>query len=161
MQAYMQFLQLMQREADDVTVLLAALEREADAIVARDGSAIEAAAAAKQALLPRLEHAAGERAALLNAAGHTPDRQGLEAFFATAEGEIAERLTQTWEALRQQLEACRNKNIANGQALDGSRRQTEQALSLLLGQKADSDTTLYGSDGGTVKSRGNHSYAKV
>ena len=51
--------------------------------------------------------------------------------------------------------------MANGQALEGSRHQTEQALSLLLGQKVQGGTTLYGSDGGTVKTRGNHSYAKV
>ncbi len=165
MQAYAQFLQLMQREAADVALLLQTLDRETAAIASGDGQALEAAAAAKQELLPRLEQAASERAALLAAAGHTPNREGLEAYFAaataTAGDELAGNLNTTWAALREQLEACQNKNMANGQALEGSRRQTEQALSLLLGQKVQGDTTLYGSDGGTVKTRGNHSYAKV
>lgn len=154
-----QFQQLMQREAEDVARLLQALEEENNAITARDAAAIDRAVLAKQDVIPKLESHAAERARLLNDAGFSADRDGMYAYLDSVDAGLMEPLKQQWEALREQLQACQDKNRINGQALEASRQVTQQVISLLLGQQPG--TTTYGRDGSTKHSLGNHSYAKV
>lgn len=154
-----QLLAMMQRESEAVGRLLALLRAEEQALAERKVDEIERITGEKQALLGDLESFGQARERLLSAAGLSADREGFEALLARADTGIKSELDSAWSALRDDLAACQEQNLKNGQVLEANRRLANDVLSILLGNREN--TELYGRDGTTTQGRGNHTYAKA
>ncbi len=157
--SYSPFTELLKREAQAVAALCEVLQGEHAALVERDATAMESTAVRKGQLVEQLNGLGEQRAALLAAAGLSPDKAGFEALLVKASGEGEEALQHQWQQLREKLQHCQQQNQVNSQLLEAGRRHAEEALSLLRGQGPISE--IYGQDGARNGGGGSRSYAKV
>jgi flagella synthesis protein FlgN len=155
------FHHLIQNEKEQVSRLLALLKQEEAALVKRDVDGMEKAVAEKQLVIAELEKLAVERSNVLVVNGFSDDKQGFEGYLSSLDEASSSTVQQQWEELQELLRTCQHQNQANGQILESSRRNTEKALSLLIGRAGESDTRLYNEKGTTNRSIGSKSHVKV
>jgi len=156
-----QLQQLIQGEKELVANLLELLKHEEQVLVKRDVDGIEKAVAAKQLIISELEKLAVERSNVLKNNGCSDDKEGFEGYLSQLDERTSTALEQEWEQLQELLKSCQDQNQVNGHILDSSRRNTEKALSLLVGKGEEGDTRLYDEKGATDKSIGGQSHVKV
>ena len=102
-----------------------------------------------------------ERSKLLINKGFTDDKQGFDAYLSSLAEDYSSVVEQTWLELQELLRACQDQNLTNGQILENSRRNTEKALSLLVGKGEEGDIDLYDEKGSTHRPFGGQSHVKV
>lgn len=128
--------------------LLALLEEEFQALAQRDLVALESLLGGKQILLKQLDQHAQHRSTLLRAAGLSNDLAGLQQYAAgQAEGQ---ELLAASARLSELIEACKQRNVRNGQIIQASQIGTSRVLNLLQG--SSSAPTLYNSRGSQTRS---------
>lgn len=159
-EGYRRLDELMGRESECVSRLLAVLQREHDALKVRDSSVLDGVVAEKQALMAELEGCGEERFELLRQAGFMADRTGLEAYLDQAEGGLRQRLTAGWEQLQDGLRQCRAQNQTNGMLLESNRHHVKKALAVLTGGQPQ-DVELYDKHGGISPGNGAHAVLKA
>lgn len=157
-QQYQQFEQVLQAEARKAGELVELLEREQDFLVRREVDSLNAVVAEKEKQLVELEKLAAERAALLQQAGYSPDRDG---FLALLNTDQSGRLRELWESVEALLKRCRYQNQVNGKVLEIGRIQARQLLALLLGRDNESSSELYDQSGNTSSSYGQNPAFRV
>ena len=137
-----QLAKLMDQEIEAAGTLLEALQAETQAL-GRDPEALEQAALRKQALVTGMEALHQQRCDLLQRAGCTPSRSGLEQFL--GKFDVGNRLQRRWQRLLELTESCRDANLSNGAAVELSRLHLRQALAIMHGQSPQ--TVTYGASG--------------
>lgn len=156
---------LLEREATAAGRLHELLEREQAALLGNDASLLEQVVAEKQACVAELEAGAGERAALLRAAGLPADAGGMESCIqsCTACGSCDTAgdadLATLWRKTSTLLRDCREMNQRNGGVIETNRRHAARALAILRGQSGNPG--LYGPAGEARADSRSQSLAKA
>lgn len=151
-----QLAKLMDQEIAAANALLQALQAETDAL-GRDPEALEQAAARKQELVTNMEALHQQRCAMLQAAGCSPSRSGLEQFLQRFD--VEDRLLGRWQRLLDVTEQCRDANLSNGAVVELSRLHLRQALALMHGHSPQ--TVAYGAGGESVAAGSSRVIAKA
>lgn len=110
--------------------LLAVLETEYAVVMERDTAELERVIDRKRGLIEALEELQQQNVAILGVAGIGGDRRGMEEAIGRCGTTAAET---AWQAMRDKILACERQNTINGKLLESSKRVTQQALSILLG----------------------------
>ncbi|MBT8136696.1 MAG: flagellar protein FlgN [Gammaproteobacteria bacterium] len=134
-----------------------ALAGEREALRAVDPAALDAATARKHDCIEGLSALDGERRQLCATAGVTTDRSGMEHLLLQADP--AGALTDSWNQLLGQLEACREANTSNGVIVRLQKRRVTEALGLLHGEAANN--AVYGDTGEVDENAGTHVHAEI
>jgi flagella synthesis protein FlgN len=138
--------------------LLSCLETERSALTARDMNALQVSTGEKLDHTRRLEQLELQREALITQLGFDTDPDSLQRCFRSQPG--AAKLTQLWQQVLNNIEACQTCNLTNGGILESSRQHIEQALCILRGQT--DNATLYNPAGGnTATDLGQRELGKV
>lgn len=137
-----QLAKLMDQEIETAQTLLETLQDETQAL-GRDPEALERAALRKQDLVSRMEGLHEQRCALLQRAGCSASRTGLEEFIGRFDH--GKRLHTRWLRLVEITEHCRDANLSNGAAVELGRLHLRQALAVMHGQSPQ--TVTYGASG--------------
>lgn len=140
--------ELLNTAVRESVLLETALERETRALASRDLEALHQAVATKHQTAQALEQVTREQAALLQAGGFDPDRQGMETCLRAWDHEGSAR--PLWGRLQDSIERCRRHNQINGAEVQTQQHQVQQALQILRGE--DARTELYDPRGRTVAS---------
>ncbi len=137
--------------------LLKSLEDEQTLIVCRDTDALARITSEKERDITELQTLAKARARLLQAAGRSPDRSGVEDYLrgCDPDGTLYARTRERDRVLSR----CQRLNRINGGILELTRRGVEQALALLH-HRATEDGT-YGPAGRPVGQTGSRSLCKA
>ncbi len=137
--------------------LLACLDAERNALIARDVDTLETTVREKLDHAQTLERLEARREELVLALGYRNDGEGLQQCF--RDQPRAERLSELWTRLLGNIEACRAGNLANGGILESGRQNVEQALCILRGQNGA--PAVYAPDGEARASLGQRELGKV
>ena len=130
----------------------AVLQREQQALIAGDIDKLLPVVEEKTRLAASLNRFAEQRQRVLNAAGLSNDRKGLEAWLAAQPSMGKDR--EGWNQLLALTGAAQSLNDSNGKLIAMRIQHNQQALNVLL--SAANQTALYGPDGQTKSSgRGN------
>lgn len=123
--------------------LVNVLEQEQDALAEGRFEELPPLAFDKDAAAGRVAAASKRRSELLERLGVKNERRAIETWIrAQADATLA----QTWSAILRFAEAGRTLNNSNGLMVEERLRNTQQAISVLMGQSAGA-STLYGRDG--------------
>lgn len=128
--------------------LLALLEEEFQALAQRDLVALESLLGGKQILLKQLDQHAQHRSALLRSASLSNDLAGLQQY--AAGQDEGQALLAVSARLNELIEACKQRNVRNGQIIQASQIGTSRVLNLLQG--SSSAPALYNSRGSQTRS---------
>jgi flagella synthesis protein FlgN len=150
--------QILRREIKDVQGLVETLGQEYEALRQRDADNLDKVVVLKEQQLETLNALAGERAELLREAGFAADRSG---FGAVLDADSSGTLRTLWQSVEEALQQCQQQNQLNGKLLDVSKQQTQELLSLLLGNEAGGRTGLYDESGKTSTSFNRNTSIKV
>lgn len=150
---------LIQREVDSLAVLLVLLNEEHAALKVKDTDGVVSISERKRGQIELLEACAAEKAALLDEANFPTDKRGMTSYLARFPSPMRESLEQQWRVVEERLLNCQQQNQVNGLLLDATYRNTQKALSLLLGNASQSNT--YNKQGAIQPSFGARTYAKV
>jgi flagella synthesis protein FlgN len=151
------FARLLQQETAAIQSLLQALQREHQALGARDNAETALAVSDKEQRLRDLEQLAQQRSQLLQQADLTADKAGFDAFLASdSTGQLAEH----WARLGEMLRECMRQNQINGALLESGKQISQQMLSILTGRDFAQDE-LYNQKGKTASSLGQNTSFKA
>jgi len=142
---------ILRRELDGMQRLGVVLAEEFAALGRTEPDAVDAVLRRKSAVLKDLQHCAGERAAVLAAAG-LADAADIEAWLRTSSGEPAAAL---WRDLLSRTREVWTQLQTNSALLEGLLRYNRQSLDLLT-RLADPGAT-YQADGSTAGGFGTRS----
>jgi len=148
---------ILSREGEAVNALAATLEQEHEVLGQRDAEKLDEVVALKERQLEGLSNLSQERTAIMQAAGYAADKSGFQA---ALEADTSGRLSALWQSIEEALKKCQHQNQVNGKLLDVSKQQTQELLSLLLGQEANG-SGLYDQSGNTTNSFGRNTSVKV
>ena len=123
------------------------LRSEQDALVKGDADRVAALADPKGRCVAALQAHAGERRAILLAAGQSPDREGISSWI-REHGRTEPRLVQRWREFMELARVADQVNRANGSLIAARLTVTQQALTTLFG--AAGIPGAYGADGNAV-----------
>ena len=123
------------------------LRSEQDALVKGDADRLAALADPKSRCVAALQAHAGERRAILLAAGQTPGREGIASWM-REHGRTEPRLVERWRAFIELARVADQVNRANGALIASRLTVTQQALTTLFG--AAGIPGAYGADGNAV-----------
>lgn len=135
--------EVLSRAISCATSLLQILDAEKTALAGRDPAPLETAIKAKQRCLEELDEFDRRRVEIMQTAGFTPDRPGVEDCLRWCDSE--DTLSSRWQQLMSLLAQCRDHNLVNGRIMEANRHRTEGALAILRGQQPDAK--LYGPAG--------------
>lgn len=148
---------VLSEEARCTRALLDCLERERKALAQRDLDTVQTTTQEKLQLSERLEALERQRETLITGMGFGNDAEGLDRCFASLpQSGVYRRI---WRQILNNIEACRNGNLANGGVLEASRQHVEQALCILRGQSGA--PALYGQAGEAAADLGRRELGKV
>lgn len=150
--------QVLLAEERQATVLIELLEQEELLLARRESDTLLTLVAEKDRQLAELDRLASERAALLQQAGYSPDRDG---FLALLDADQSGQLRQLWQSLEELLKRCSYQNQVNGKILEIGRIQARQLLSLLLGRDSNDANELYDQNGNASTSYGQNPSFRV
>ena len=143
-QSRTQLEQLLDEEIQSSSRLLAALERERDALRAGDMAALDEAGTQKHSASSELQRLEAERSDLCRTFGH--GQPAMEQFIASCDSESV--LMDRWRQLLDIWQVCQRANDVNGRVVRQRRQQVQRALDLLRGDAAEN--SLYGPSGETA-----------
>lgn len=150
------FSQIVQRELDELAKLEEILRQEHDTLKQRDSDALIEITQVKQKLIESVESFWNERLVLLQGAGYSTDKEAVLNLVSTDS-----QLVSQWDELESVLLNCQQQNQVNGLLVDMSRQQTQQLLSILLGEDSLKGAELYDAKGSTSSSFSNSQSVKV
>lgn len=136
------------------------LIEENQALIKRDASAIEQCTRLKNELGETLARLALEQQQLLNKAGLSLSRTGIDQFIANSPQAEKLRLKDTFQRLHQLLDQCQRQNLINGNIIASNRQAAEMALAILRGQN-QRNPTLYNANGQTPAADPGNTLAKA
>lgn len=149
---YNRLRELMGQEFSCLDGLQEILAQEYEYLKTREAEMLESLAKAKQQLIVQLEQYSIEKTQLLEQAGATADKAGLENLLSAMDERLRGEVLDAWEQLREKLLECQQQNQLNGMIIEGKQRNAYQTLALLTGrqiqqnklynQKGASETTL-------------------
>lgn len=108
------------------------LEEENTAIRQHDCDTLLVVQASKHALAAQLDSCEETRASVLEIAGYTADKDGLEHFIQHQPWKDALIIEEVWERICDVLLACNEKNCSNQRLQDLQQQSTREMLSTLL-----------------------------
>ena len=123
------------------------LRSEQDALIKGDADRLAALAETKSRCVAALQAHAGERRAILLAAGQAPGREGITAW-TREHGRTEPRLVERWREFIELARVADQVNRANGSLIASRLTVTQQALTTLFG--AAGIPGAYGADGNAV-----------
>jgi flagella synthesis protein FlgN len=147
----------LEHEIQCTEALIRALDEEQEALTGREPARLETVLRDKQSQLVELEQASRQRNAVVQQAGYSADRQGVEACVRACD--VQGSLNALWERLNELVRQCRERNRVNGGIVELSRHHVQRALAVLRGGLPDSD--LYTSEGRSVGGASHRSLGKV
>ena len=136
---------ILQAELDAASQLLGLLKGERDALTESNADVMNEMSAKKQPLLVLLEQLGRQREAVLQAAGFSSGKDGLEAFIENQTERDALVLNTVLNSLREAAQACRDNNQINGGIVNVNRQYLQKAMSILRGR--DVNPSSYGPGG--------------
>ena len=145
------FAEIVTHELEQLARLESVLDQEYESLKQRDSDALESNTAEKQQLIAAIEKDGRERLALLQNTGHGTDRGAVLAFV-----QAEPKLRRMWDELRSVLLRCQH-----GMLIEMGRQQTQQLLSILLGEGERKNTELYDARGSTLSSFANSRSVKA
>ena len=124
---------LLQAQQAQVATLARLLDEESDALKQTDPTLLEEITRRKIDVALELETLEENRISLLKQAGFSGNAGGMAdcLSWCDPEGRLADR----WTGILATLQSCRERNRANGHAINLQRRQTEAALCVLRGRQ--------------------------
>jgi flagella synthesis protein FlgN len=128
-----------------LTAFLAAIEAERQCLNDSDSGALPDITNRKAALAAQLASIDTRRDTALAAAGFSPGRAGIEAWLASLPGASGKTFRATWQSILELAARAKSENEINGNLIATRLQFNQQALGVLLGDTADSNT--YGADG--------------
>ena len=123
------------------------LRSEQDALVKGDADRLAALAEPKNRCVAALQAHAGERRAILLAAGQSAGREGIRSWM-REHGRTEPRLVEAWREFIELARVADQVNRANGSLIASRLTVTQQALTTLFG--AAGIPGAYGADGNAV-----------
>jgi len=136
---------ILKAEHDTASQLLAILKGERDSLTGSDSEVMNDMAAKKQPLVVNLEQLGRQREAVLQAAGFSSGKDGLEAFIENQSERDSQGLYKLLSALKVVAKACRENNQINGGIVNVNRQYLQKAMSILRGR--DVNPSSYGPSG--------------
>jgi len=136
---------ILQAELNAASQLLNLLKGERDALTESNADVMNDMSAKKQPLLVSLEQLGRQREAILQAAGFSSGKEGLEAFIENQTERDAHILNNVLNPLREAAQACRDNNQINGGIVNVNRQYLQKAMSILRGR--DVNPSSYGPGG--------------
>lgn len=136
---------ILQAEHETASQLLALLRNERDALTESDTDVMNDVSAQKQPLVVSLEQLGRQREAVLQAAGFSSGKDGLEAFIENQTQQEISVLNRTLSALKKVAKACQEHNQINGGIVNVNRQYLQKAMSILRGR--DVNPSSYGPGG--------------
>jgi len=136
---------ILQAELEAASQLLSLLKGERDALTESNADVMNDMSAKKQPLLVSLEQLGRQREAVLQAAGFSSGKDGLEAFVENQTERDAVILNTVLNSLREAAQACRDNNQINGGIVNVNRQYLQKAMSILRGR--DVNPSSYGPGG--------------
>ena len=130
-----QLRELMGQEVACLDGLQDVLTQEYEELKSRRADALESLARDKQQLISQLEQCSLQKIQLLQQAGVSADKAGLEAFLSSVDKSLRGDVTDEWEQIREKLVACQQQNQLNGMIIEGKQRSGYQALAILTGRQ--------------------------
>ncbi len=128
--------------------LLALIDQEFQALSERHLERLESLLDTKQIRLKQLDQHAQHRSALLRLAGLSNDLAGLQQY--AAGQDEGQALLAASARLSELIEACKQRNVRNGQIIQANQIGTSRVLNLLQG--SSSAPMLYNSRGSQTRS---------
>ncbi len=126
-----------------VQVFIDLLTQERGALLHGDIERAVATAEDKSRLAVQLAQLAQQRSRMLQAAGHTPDRSGMDAWIAAQPASAG--LAGDWAELLRAMRAAHDANRINGLLIEAGLRANQQALAAI--RSASDMESVYGPDG--------------
>ncbi len=148
---------LLTQEVQCTGRLLECLAAERSALTRRDLELLEKTTHGKLQHTRQLEELEAQREALVTELGFASGPDGLLNCFKSLPQ--ADKLSQLWEQILGNTEACQAGNLTNGGILESNRQHVEQALSILRGQSGA--PSLYDPNGDTSSNLGQLELGKV
>lgn len=135
----------LERETAGLKALAELLRREREALAANDAERIQEVADKKRVIAEKLDQLAEARRQNLANMGFE-GASAIDNLIAHYENNnISNRVSHAWEALKQELEACREANLVNGAIVANAERSVQHMLALLRGGQPGQE--LYGKHG--------------
>jgi flagellar biosynthesis/type III secretory pathway chaperone len=121
--------------------LLTALSDERTALERRDFDAFSQSVQTKQACAAGLEHSEQKLFHLMAGAGFSENRDGFMNFLESLDpGSDRSGIHDTWNQLHLLMTDCQKQNRINGQIINASMHNTQQALDILNGRDLHAST---------------------
>ncbi|MFK8068480.1 MAG: flagella synthesis protein FlgN [Gammaproteobacteria bacterium] len=120
-----------------LTALDEELDRENQAIRQRDSEMLTSSTDSKIALLQSMQISSNSLTTLMSKHGYHDQQVGLK------NSALAFELGDIWTTFCEKMEACNDKNIVNGQAIEMTKTSTDRVIDLLRGN----DKPVYGRTG--------------
>lgn len=122
---------------------IAVLEQEQKLLINGDADAVLPLLEKKTALVAELGSAGQQREAALQALGVEARKDAMEAWFASAPGELQKH----WQQLLELAQTANRINSTNGQLINTRLQHNQQALSILMNAAGNLGDDTYGPDG--------------
>ncbi|NOQ93845.1 MAG: flagellar protein FlgN [Methylophaga sp.] len=145
MTSLQQIQSILQAELDTASQLLVLLKGERNALTESNADVMNEMSAKKQPLLVKLEQLGRQRESVLQTAGFSSGKEGLEAFVENQTAQDAHRLNRVLDSLREAAQGCRENNQINGGIVNVNRQYLQKAMSILRGR--DVNPSSYGPGG--------------
>jgi len=136
---------ILQAEQDTASQLLVLLKNERDALTESNADAMSDFSVKKQPLVVSLEQLGRQREAVLQAAGFSSGKDGLEAFVENQAQQDSQNLNSVLDSLRVIAQDCREHNQINGGIVNVNRQYLQKAMNILRGR--DVNPSSYGPGG--------------
>ncbi|KTD08089.1 flagella synthesis protein FlgN [Legionella jamestowniensis] len=155
-------IQTLEQEIKLVEQLIAILEEEKNALIARQFDLLEILAEKKQAIANQLEQTTQIRTDLLELNLQIKSaKQTLEDFLLQSSTQEAQHIKALNEKLAENLIRCRELNAINGQVITSNMYTRQEIINTITGQTPDNTTSVYTASGGVKSSNDSNSHQKA
>ena len=136
---------VLQAELESASQLLKLLNNERGALTESNADIMNEMMAQKQPLIVNLEQLGRQREAVLQAAGFSSGKEGLEAFIENQSEQDSVMLNSLLSSLKETAQACKDNNQINGGIVNVNRQYLQKAMNILRGR--DDSPSSYGPGG--------------
>ncbi|NOQ81078.1 MAG: flagellar protein FlgN [Methylophaga sp.] len=145
MTSIQQLRSILQTELETVSQLLVLLKSERGALTESDAELMSEMSSQKQPLVVKLEQLGRQRETVLQVAGFSSGKEGLEAFISNQTIQDEQSLNTILGQLKIAAHNCRENNQVNGGIVNVNRQYLQQAMNILRGR--DANPSSYGPGG--------------
>lgn len=135
----------LQAELKSASQLLNLLNDERSALTETNADIMNDMTAKKQPLIISLEQLGRQRENILQAAGFSSGKEGLEAFIENQPEQYSISLNSLVNLLKETAQACKDNNQINGGIVNVNRQHLQKAMNILRGR--NDDPSSYGPGG--------------